>query len=113
MTGFPKTNHICVGTASLFMTSVIGQLIISFIVALIAVHYVYNLSYNPVCQQVMEFLQELLLGDLLPSSRKTTTAYSNLFRALNCIQQKFFNSDGADSAKEFYDEEETQDKFDI
>lgn len=34
----------------------------------------------------MEFLQEKLLGDKL--ARKMSTNYSNLFRAVNCIEQK-------------------------
>lgn len=51
-------------------------------------HYTYELSFNPLVQQVLEFFQESVVGDRLPSSRKISTAYSNLFRAINCLEQK-------------------------
>lgn len=44
--------------------------------------------YNPLIQQALEFLQEKLLGDGLPASKKTSVAYSSLFHAINCIEQK-------------------------
>lgn len=89
---------ICIGTPDAVSTSVIvcnkkvitdeiGQLVVSGILVLLAVHYAYELSFNPVCQSVMEFLQEKFLGDALPS-RKMSTSYCNLFRAINCIELK-------------------------
>ena len=80
-------NAICIGSIGAITSSVIvcnrkvitekiWHMVFSVILALICTHYAFNLSYNPVSQQVMEFLQEKLLGDRLASSRKTTTAYS-------------------------------------
>ena len=65
-----------------------GKIIFSSVLLLLAVYYTYNLSYNPHAHQVLEFLQEKLLGDKLPDGRKPTAAYSNLFRAIDCIEQK-------------------------
>ena len=70
------------------ITDEIGQLVFSILLTLIFTHYAFHLSYNPASQQVMEFLQEKVLGDRLPLSRKTTTAYSNLYRAVNCFEQR-------------------------
>ena len=36
---------------------------------------------------MLEFLQEKLIGDRLPPS-KMSTAYCNLFRAVDCLEQK-------------------------
>lgn len=112
---------ICIGSASMFTSSVIvcnkkvitgeiGQLVLSVLMALLCIHYAFSLSYNPVSQQVMEFLQEKLLGDRLSSSRKTSTAYSNLYRAVSCFEQKITDqyleeSDNEDSeaTQEFCD----------
>jgi hypothetical protein len=69
------------------ITDEIGALITSGVLVLLAVHYAYELSFNPVCKSVLEFLQEKLLGDRLPS-KKMSTSYCNLFRAVNCIEQK-------------------------
>jgi hypothetical protein len=70
------------------ITSEIGQFILSAILTLLAISYAYDLSYNPSVQQVLEFIQEMVIGDSLPSTRKVSTAFSNLCRAINCIQQK-------------------------
>ena len=43
---------------------------------------------------VLEFLQEKLISDQLPSSKKMSTAYCNLFRAVDCLEQKLCD-DGA------------------
>ena len=67
----------------------IGHFIFSSLLTLLAVHFTYTLSYNPVSQQVLEFLQEKVLGDRLPPSRKTSMAYSNLYRAVSCLEHKF------------------------
>ena len=71
------------------ITEEIGQLVISAIIVLLSIHFTYDLAYYPASRQVLEFLQEKLLGARLDSSRKTTTAYSNLYRAVSCIEQKF------------------------
>lgn len=69
------------------ITTHIGQLVFSALVVLLAVHYTYNLAYNPQTQQVLVFLQEKLVGDRLPTSRKMSTTYANLFRAVDCLEQ--------------------------
>ena len=66
----------------------IGRLVFSTLLTLLAVHYTCQLSYNPLSQQVLEFLQEKLLGNRLPGSRKMSAAYSNLFRAVNSLEQR-------------------------
>lgn len=66
----------------------IGVLLSSAFITLLGVHYTFQLAYNPHAQEVLEFLQENLIGDGLPSSRKMSAGYSNLFRAINCVQQK-------------------------
>ena len=53
-----------------------------------AIHYMYELAYNPISQNVLQFFQEKLLGDRLPSSKKISAAYSNLYRAVDCIELK-------------------------
>ena len=80
------------------LTKEIGKSVFSVILTLMAVHYMYDFAYNPWTQQVLEFLQEKLLGDCLPASRKPSAAYSRLFRALYCIQQKI--TDGAEADDE-------------
>ena len=67
---------ICVGKPNDVTTSVvvcnkkviikeIGRLVVSAILVLMAVHYAYELSFNPTCKSILEFLQEKLLGDSL------------------------------------------------
>ena len=48
----------------------IGKTVFSSILVLMAAHYAYEFAYNPMTQQVLEFLQEKLLGDPLQASRK-------------------------------------------
>ena len=82
------------------VTNEIGQSIFSALLVLMAVHYTYDFAYNPLVQQALEFLQEKLLGDQLPKSRKISVAYSSLFRAIDCIEQKLVkdsaNNDDSD-----------------
>ena len=63
---------ICIGTSDLFTSSVlvcnkkvisieIGEFLSSALLTLLAAHYAYELSFNPVCKQVMEFFQEKLV----------------------------------------------------
>ena len=73
----------------------------SALVVLLAVHYTYNLAYNPQTQQVLEFLQEKLVGDRLPTSRKMSTTYANLFRAVDCLEQKFDDQDTYDGSEDY------------
>lgn len=82
------------------VTTDIGKLVFSALLILLAFHYTYIFSYNPLSQQILEFLQEKLLGDRLPSSRKTSTAYSNMFRAVECIEQKLSEKVGDDNERE-------------
>ena len=70
------------------ITQNIGQLLFSSVLTLLAIHYTYELAYNPLAQNVLQFFQEKLLGDRLPSSKKINAAYSNIFRAVDCIQLK-------------------------
>lgn len=134
---------VCIGTISSFSSAVavcnktvitveIGQFVFTSILILLALHYTFELSYNPATQQVLEFLQEKLIGDCLPSKKKMTTAYSNLYRALNCFEQKLSEEpiinltgddiDSHNSSAELFngedpsfptEEEETQECFDI
>lgn len=94
---------LCVGTsAENFSSAVcicnrkvitvdIGKLVVSALLVLLGIHYTYSFSYNPLTQQVLEFLQEKLLGDQLPPDKKITSAYSNLFRAVDCIEEKMLS----------------------
>ena len=94
----------CIGSPTTFTSAVvicnkkviseeIGQLVVTCIIVLLSVHFAFDLAYNPVCQLVLEFLQEKFLGAILDTSRKITTAYSNLYRAVNCIEQKLETCD--------------------
>ena len=88
---------LCVGTPCNISSAVlvcqrkiiskeIGKTVLSALLVLLAAHYTYEFAYNPLVQQTLEFLQEKFLGDRLPSSRKTSVAYSSLFRAIDCIE---------------------------
>lgn len=105
---------VCVGTPLAFSTAVIvcnkkviteecGTLVLSALLTLLAVHYAYELSFNPACQSVLEFLQEKFLGDSLPN-RKMSTNYCNLFRAVNCIENKLKE----ESTEDVEDDDATQ-----
>ena len=88
----------------------IGKTVFSALLILLATHYTYEFAYNPLVQQALEFLQEKLLGDGLPASRKTSVAYSSLFRAIDCIEQKITEGIEKDSEIETADmsEDSTQ-----
>ena len=66
----------------------------SHVFVLLAVYYAYQVALNPVCQSVVEFLQEKLLGDSLPA-RKMSVSYCNLFCAVNSIEQKLKDQEPA------------------
>ena len=98
------------------ITHSIGNWIISAVLILLAIHYTYELAYQPATQQILEFLQEKMLADPLPPGRKTSTAYSNLFRVVNCIQQKLGEkqrTESSDGTDHFSDSEETQPNIDF
>lgn len=90
------------------ITNALGQLVITAIMALLGVHFAYNLSYNPSCKQVLEFFQEKLLGMRLDPSRKITSAYSNLYRAVSCIEVKLKEGEQSDQEVHPADEDGTQ-----
>ena len=81
------------------VTTDIGKLVFSALLILLAFHYTYIFSYNPLSQQILEFLQEKLLGD---------TAYSNMFRAVECIEQKLSEKVGDDTNEREAGEDSTQ-----
>lgn len=93
------------------ITEELGQLVISAIIVLISIHFAYDLAYNPACKPVLEFLQEKLLGVRLDSSRKTIIAYSNLYRAVGCIEEKFKDTarSGQDTARSGHDAHDSHD----
>lgn len=109
---------ICIGTISAFTSAVavcnnkvitgeIGQFVFSAMITLLAIHYTFELTYNPSTQQVLEFLQEKLIGDRLPAKKKTSTAYSNIFRAVNCIElsldEEQYDPANDDDTQEMFD----------
>ena len=55
---------------------------------LLAVHYSFDLEFNCRVKPALEFLQEKLLRDYLPANRKVTRSYKQLYRALDCIENK-------------------------
>ena len=70
------------------ITSEIGSVVFSSLITLIAVHYCFELAYNPTTKQVFDFIQEILIGDPVHNKR-TSTSYSNLYRSIMCIKQRF------------------------
>ncbi len=76
------------------ITSEIGHFTFSAVLTLLAIHYAYNLQYNPIILQVMEFLQEKIVGDCLPSNKRLSVAFTNLSRAIGCIEQKLCENYG-------------------
>ena len=85
------------------ITEEIGSEILSGILVLLAIHYVYNWQFNTQSKEVMEFLQEILLLDSL--LKKPTVAYSNLYRAIGLIESKLPNQDDSQDTE---DEDSTQ-----
>ncbi len=87
------------------ITERIGKMVLSCLVILLSVHYVYNLEYNPKVHEVLEFLQEKLLSDGLPPKRKTSKVYDQLYRAIDCLEGR---TSETDKEQEEYDDDETQ-----
>ena len=67
---------LCTGTPSSVSSAVlvcqqkvitieIGKTVFLALLTLLAIHYAYELQYNPLVQQPLEFLQEKLLSDQL------------------------------------------------
>ena len=46
------------------------------------------MEYNPIVLEVLEFLQEKLLAHPLPANRRTSKAYDQLYRAIDCLERK-------------------------
>ena len=87
---------VIIGTSSSFSSAVgicnkkvitrdIGQFVFSCILTLMAIFYSYELLYHPSTHEVLEFLQEKILGDC---PKKVSCNLSNLVRAVTCIEQK-------------------------
>ncbi len=76
------------------ITSEIGHFTFSAVLTLLAIHYAYNQQYNPIILPVMEFLQEKIVGDCFPSNKRLSVAFTNLWRAIGCIEQKLCENDG-------------------
>ncbi len=102
---------LCIGTAELITSCVvvcnskvatvhIGKMVLSCVLVLLAVYYTYNLQYNPIAQEVLEFLQEKLLADPLPVNRKTSKSYDQLYRAIDCLERKMEAEEMPDSEDE-------------
>ena len=70
------------------ITDHISKHLLPCIVVLMAVYYSFDLAYNSKVKPALEFLQEKLLHDRLPGNRRVTTAYEQLYRALDCIENK-------------------------
>ena len=67
------------------ITDELGRCPLVGVLALIAVHYVYQWQFNTTVKEVMEFIQEKLLQDPLPQ-QKQSVAYNNLFRVVSCFE---------------------------
>ena len=63
-----------------------GFQILYMILLLIAFCHAFNVEYNSEIKEVMEFLQEKLLG--LVEGKKRSTAFTNLFRSITCLQEQ-------------------------
>ena len=87
------------------LTVAVGM-VISAVVLLLSIHFVYNIEYNPVVREVLEFLQEKLLCVPFPSGKKTSVSYCNLYRSLNCIEDKISSESHDDDT--ITDDEQTQ-----
>ncbi len=90
---------VCVGTYSEFtsavgvykkkvITSHIGQLVFSALATLMAIYYTYDLDYHSSVKQVLQFLQEKVIQHPLSTKLRPSTTYTNLYRAVNCIEQQ-------------------------
>ena len=94
---------VCTGTtgdinSAVVITSEIGSVVFSSLITLFAVHYCFELAYNPTTKQVFDFIQEILIGDPV-HNKKTSTSYSNLYRSIMCIKQRFELEDTSEQQK--------------
>ena len=86
--GSPAIVSSCVVCNNKVITDHISKYLLPCIVVLLAVYYSFDLAYNPKVKAVLEFIQEKLLHDRLPANKKVTRAYEQLYRALDCIENK-------------------------
>ena len=98
---------LCIGTPAIISSCVvicnkkvvtehISKNLLACLFVLLAIYYSYNLEYNAVVKPALEFLQEKLLNDRLPPSRKVTRSYEQLYRAIDCMEQKMEISEPED-----------------
>ena len=89
---------VCVGSIDAFTSAVgvcknkvitnnIGQLVFSALATLLAIYYTYDLDYHSAVKQVFQFLQEKVIQHPISTKSRPSTAYTNLYRAVNCIEQ--------------------------
>ena len=57
------------------ITNETGQLVFSALLTLVPVHYAYDIAYNPITQQVLEFFQEKVLSNSLERSLLLTPTF--------------------------------------
>ena len=77
-----------------------GDKIVSGVIILLAVYFVYEVEYPQQLKLPLTFLQEKLLQ--IPSEGRLPMSYNNFFRATSCIEKNLE-----------VDPEETQDPFDF
>ena len=115
---------ICVGTISSFTSAVgvckkkvitapIGQMVFSVLVTLMAIYYTYDLDYHSPVKQVLHFVQEKVIQHPLSTKTRPTTAYTNLYRAVNCIEQRNDLEKETQQCEESGQTEETQPFYDF
>jgi hypothetical protein len=72
-----------------------GANIANMILVLMAFCHTFNLEYSQEVEDVMELLQDKLLG--LSEKKKHGVAYSNLYRSITCQQDKILNKQQKDA----------------
>ena len=70
------------------LTVAVEMVLLSAVLLLLGIHFVYNIEYNPVVREVFEFLHEKLPCIPLASEKKTSVSYCNLYWSLNFIEDK-------------------------
>ena len=70
------------------ITDNVGKNPLVGLLTLLAAHYTYSWEYNNDVREVLEFIQEKWLKDPLSQRRKTSIAYSNLFKSISCIEDE-------------------------
>ena len=85
------------------LTGHVRKQVLTGLITLIAVHYMYELQYNQHSAEIMYFMQEKLIGDPLPTNHKVSQACATLFRSITYIENTLENELEDDD-----DTEETQ-----